>query len=619
MKEQWWKTDKYEVGNALIEQVRFIEEKQRVIYSRYGEHLGLYMGRGQIDCKDAISYLGQIAEDRGIPLNFNICRSCVDTVTAQITVNPPRIQFLTDGGNWDQQTRAKGLQKYTDGYMAQEEVGEEVDSAFNDSAWGGTGFVHGYIDNGKVKIERIFPTEVIVDEQASATSKPRCMYHIKKVAIEKLAALYPEKRKQIEEATTSPSKSNKNIPSDNIVEVFHGWHLESGKRSKDGRFVCCIENVVLIDESWPYEWFPLVPVHWQKPVIGFVSQGLVEIIKPVQYEINTLLEKVQRGMELGSELHVVAKKNSLEPDMVSNKPGTIWEYNGDVPPAVMMPDAISQQVINQIWALEQKAYNLAGVSMLSAHSEKPSGNLSGAALRNLHDTETRRFGTQEKKWDKAHRDVVDLIVKLTKIAAESTDEDSSPAVFYRAKGYLEKIYWKQVDLPEDAYIIQNFPTSKLPKDPAGRMQMIQEWIGMGWIDPIEGARLLDFPDLDTSRNLRLSAFDDIQFTMDKMLFHGEYIAPDEMQDIELGLKWARMTYLWGRRHSAPHKNLDMLVNWQIEAKKVAMEQKKAIADEQMAIQAMTTPPQPPQMPVASMPEMIAQGGFGVPPQLQPGM
>ena len=45
-------------------------------------------------------------------VQMNICQSMVDTVTAKVTSSYPKVQFLTDGGSFKAQQKAKRLTKF---------------------------------------------------------------------------------------------------------------------------------------------------------------------------------------------------------------------------------------------------------------------------------------------------------------------------------------------------------------------------------------------------------------------------------------------------------------------------------------------------------------------------
>ena len=57
-------------------------------------------------------------------------------------------------------------------------------------------------------------------------------------------------------------------------------------------------------------------------------------------------------------------------------------------------------------------------------------------------------------------------------------------------------------MEEDQYSLQCYPISKLPSDPAGRLETIQELIQGGFVSQDVGNRLLDFPDLDAEQTYR---------------------------------------------------------------------------------------------------------------------
>ncbi len=99
-----------------------------------------------------------------------------------------------------------------------------------------------------------------------------------------------------------------------------------------------------------------------------------------------------------------------------------------------------------------------------------------------------------------------------------------------------EINWKRdiKDVPTDSYVLQCFPISRLPKDPQGRLQTIQEYIQAGFITPRQARRALDFPDLETIESLANAQEDMLSKTLDDIIDHGKYAPPEPTDDLQLG-------------------------------------------------------------------------------------
>ena len=113
-------------------------------------------------------------------------------------------------------------------------------------------------------------------------------------------------------------------------------------------------------------------------------------------------------------------------------------------------------------------------------------------------------------------------------------------------------------MEDDKYQMQVFPTSSLPQTPAGRMQFVQEMMTSGLIDPDSGLELLDFPDLDSSNNLRFSSRNVARETVGMIVEDGIYRAPEPFDDLEFLKNYGQMSYNYARIHNCPEDRLELL-------------------------------------------------------------
>jgi len=642
VKTQWWTAEKQQAHEGIFATVASLDQSQSHVKDRYLHYLRLYMARdiaglSPSECQALSAGLNQ-------PLQLNVIRSCIQTVAALVTPNRPRPRFLTESGRWEHKTRSRKLEKLVDGIFDQTQAYEEAAGAFIDAAWGGTGFLKIFAADGQVKVEKVFPPEIIVDEQASMTCRPRVLFQRKYVPREVLLARFPDKTTILTSANFSDSTIAEGATPSELIEVIEAWHLPSkrvdkskGKDDKkkakkgddgktfenDGRHIWAVSSGTLVDEPWIDEDFPFVVIPWSKPPIGWLGQGLAEDLDGIQREIGSLLKKISRALDLISRAWVMKPRDCEVPDdFITNEDGIILEFGGRTPPSVDTPRSVNPENFAFLWAMYDKAYEIPGVSQLSAKATVPAGIESGKAMRELTDVQTQRFGMHERRWEQAFVQLAKKIVSLARQLYESSSADEENARSFKVQvpglNFIETIDWKDVSLEDDQYYIKVWPTSILPKTPAGKLATVQEMLGSGLIpDETVAQALLDFPDLDKYVSLERAALDDIHWTMDKILYDGEYQEPIPVQDLELGIRWAQATYLNGRKEGAPKKNLDDLLRWVVEAKALQTGEvpgqppiDAALPD--VAEQGGLVPGMP---PVESAPPPVASGGSGVPPQL----
>lgn len=535
-------------------------EAQRQASSRLYGNIPLYGTLGLSSAKNA--QIMPVIRDR---LTYNVVQSCVDTVVAKMTKNKPAPLFLTSGGDYKLQRKAKKLTKFVDGIFFDNKMHEELaPTAFRDCAVLGDGIVHVYDWYGQIKMERVLASEIMVDEIEAIYGKPTQLHRLKNVDRLVLAEMFPAKREVIlraEEATIE----NRNIPhiSDQVT-VCESWHLPSSPDAKDGKHVIVMTGETLFEQEWKHDFFPFAVLPWCKRLYGFWSQGGAEQVQNIQLEINKLLWVVQRSMHLMGSFKILVQNGSkVVSEHLNNDLGTIINYAGQ-PPQYITPPIVPQEMYAHLMTLIQRAYEQFGISQLSASSKKPQGLDSGKALREFNDIESERFLTIGKQYEKFHLDCARIIVAMARDIYEERGELKA-----RVPGskFVETIDWKDVDMDEDQYVMKVFPVSSLPNDPAGRLQTIQEYAQAGYIDARTARKLLDFPDLQQVESLSNAAEERILNILDKIVDEGEYAPPDQYMDLELAKQLSLQYYNQFMNQDLEPERLDMLGQFmtQIEA------------------------------------------------------
>lgn len=526
-------------------------EAQRQASARLYGNIPLYGTLGLSTAKSAATL--PVVRDR---LTYNVVQSCVDTVTAKIAKNKPRPLFLTSGGDYRLQRKAKKLNQFVDGVFFDNEVHDQLGpTAFRDCAVLGDGILHVYDYYGQVKIERVLGSEILVDEVEAIYGKPTQMHRVKNVDRMSLVEMFPKHKEKILIAQES-TVENRNVPniSDQVV-VCESWHLPSAPDAKDGRHAIVITGVTLFEEEWTKDFFPFAFLPWCKRLYGFWSQGGAEQIQNIQLEINKLLWVIQRSMHLAGSFKILVQNGSkVVSEHLNNDIGTIINYAGTAPQYIT-PPIIQPELYQHLATLKQAAYEQFGISQLSASSKKPEGLDSGKALREFNDIESERFMIIGQQYEKFHLDLAKLIVATGRDIYKKRGELKA-----RVPGtkFLETIDWKDVDLKDDQYVMQVFPVSSLPQDPAGRLATIQEYAQAGYLDPRTARKLADFPDLQQVESLANSVEERILSILDKIVDEGDYTPPDQYIDQVLARQLALQYYNQFATQNLEPERLDML-------------------------------------------------------------
>ena len=115
-----------------------------------------------------------------------------------------------------------------------------------------------------------------------------------------------------------------------------------------------------------------------------------------------------------------------------------------------------------------------------------------------------------------------------------------------------------VNLDEDKYQMQVFPTSLLPATPTGKLQTLQE---LGQISPqLQQSMIshLDFPDVEAAVSLVNAPLDMADLLIERMLEHGEYRPPEPTMDLELTFQRVQHALLRADVEGEPAERLELM-------------------------------------------------------------
>jgi len=596
---QWWKAHENgrEPHDAINEIAKRLHSKQEALRSAYLHYARSYDGSTEMAGLTANAYARKPTGFKPSTLAFNVVASACNTVQAKIAKNRPLPMFLTSGGDWQQQTRAKNMSKFVEGEFYRCDVYETDPSIVLDACVWGEGYVKVYRDDERIYVEREFPWRVMFDEVESqyGLKQTPCCYQRFPVDRSWLAERFPEKRKEILEATDDNREDGTEWALDEISDqlmVTEAWHRRSSKRAKDGRHTMAINGCTLVDEPYDKDYFPFVQLQRNKPQMGVHGLGFAKELDGIQYEINFTAYRVQQShRRMGGSHWLVETGSKVSIEQLNNGIATILRYSG-APPVPQNVQPVHPDTYGYLMSLIPKAYEMSGVSQLSAQSQKPAGLDSGAALREFNDAETERFVVFAKEFENFHLEIARQMIDLGRELAEINPEY---AVQSRGKRFIKKLRFLDVDLPEDAYVMQCFPTAMLSKTPAGRMAQVGELAKAGWITPAQAKRLLDFPDLEAVADIENASHELVEELIERMLYEGLYEEPEPYMDLVDALHTATNAYLRAKIDGAPEANKQLLRQF--------IDAIKAQLDSQVPANDVGPPPgeMPPPMPMPGGP------------------
>lgn len=485
-------------------------------------------------------------------VTLNIIQSMCDTVTARVAKAKPMATYLTTGGDWEMQRKAKRLTKFTSGQFYGSKIYEVAPKVFLDACVFGTGVMKIFEHDGEIKCERVFPDEIVVDDLEARYGNPRQMFQRKVVDKQVLASLFPEFAEDIHTASSVEDEDTLYRASEQI-ECIEAWHLPSSKDAKDGRHVIAIENATLMDDSWERDDFPFAFIRWTNRLLGFFGQGLAEQLTGIQVEINRLLRNIQQQMHLATPKVFVESGSKISKAHINNEIWGVIEYAG-TPPQFFVPKTVSGEIFSHLDRLFNRAYEIAGVSQLAAGAKKPAGLESGVALREFQDIESERFLMVAKAYEQLFLDAADQMID---IAREVSARGESFEVISHGDDDIEKIKWSDIDLSRDEYVMKVYPTSLLPTTPAAKLQKVIEMLQAGMLTQQEARALLDYPDLEAVNNMATASQELFNMMIERILEKGIYQAPEPYMNLSMGIAMMQSAYLRAKINSVPETRLDL--------------------------------------------------------------
>lgn len=549
---KWWSdTDNPVLASSLIAVAKAIDNRQQSRAVKNLRNARLYANM-ELSTLRAYSSAPKSTLTKN-KIKLNVCKSAVNTLAAKIAKNKPRPLFLTEDGNYDEQRRAELLTQYTTGQFNTAKTYAEGQTAFVDAAVFGTGAIKIYRTDKEVRTERVLIDEILVDDVDGVYGTPRSLFQRRYIHKEVLIEQFPEHAEAIESAFDNLRKvGDSAMGVSEMIYVVEGWHLPSGE-GKDGLHAIAIDGATLFQEEYKKDYFPFAFFRWETPTLGFYGNSAIEELEGIQIEINKTLMDLSMSSHLFAVPRIFMQLGSNVTKNLNNDIGAIYNYQGSAP-IFSTPSAQAPDVYNHLWQLYAKAFEIIGVSQLSATSRKPAGLDSGVALREFSDIETERFVLVGQRYEDFFMEIARQMIDQTRDMMKSESRE----VRIQGAKFVKKIDWKEVDLGEDRYVMQVFPTSLLPHTPAGRLQTVNELTEAGFIDKDKALQLLDFPDVQEFTSLATADIDNTKRLIGRMLHHGKYEPPDPIMNLQLALKMTQQAYLKAKCDNAPEDRVEML-------------------------------------------------------------
>jgi len=563
---RWWEDDDSTVHSSIFETVKAIDKQQSGRRRRYARYLGMYENRDikSLDGADWAKHQGDIDDEDS---KENVVKGAVDAAVAKISTNRPRPVCLTNAGDHKLQAKAKKRTLLIEGVIHDQKAYRKGRRIFRDGCIWDNGILKIYPDYDRklVAIDRVLDDELYVDDQDGKYGNPRSLIHGRTVTRDEVRAMFPEKECQyaIDHAELHRQASGTGAAAEDPVTLFEAIHLPSGPDAGDGKRVMCTTAGKLLTEEWKRERFPWVPWRWKERALGYRGMGMIEDVESQQKQVTFLDRRIGRilnscmvrvFLESASGVNLVDLGNDDTGGFLA------CEYKGQAPIFSKDPGP-SPELFAERTEKKASIFESLGISQLRAQSKKPAGLSSGVALREYKDTESERFQDIGQDWEDFWIEVAERITDAAEDLAAHPDIKGITIRVPRGKG-IEEVSFSEVDYVRDRYLWQIRPASLLPREPAGRLQTVQELLGIyPQAAPLLASKI-DHPDVDDVMSMMTASVDAIRYDIER-LEEGTFVTPEPFLDLQTAKILVLAAWLRARNNNAPEKVLSAFENYQL--------------------------------------------------------
>ena len=515
-------------NNEILRNIAELENVNSIRLQKYRRNLRKYLATPGVTFDTLTNNSASVGYDYSAnsfsdgntlsPPSINVIKSVVDTLVSKIATSKVRPFINTLNGSYKEMQTALQAQQFFDIFYEEQNVHMTVSKAFEDACIFDTGVI--YIDKDNRCIKKALPWQVYV--------RPAELVYNKLTRVYYKQTDYP--------VTLLPEDITKKFKR-KVEYTDYGIYYDIFNKVK----AHIIAGHVVKTEPWNYDVLPFTFLYYNKPNIGTTSLSVVDILYTLQNEIDMLVAKIAAASELtpGNTI-LLPEGGSVKATQLNNGVGNVLTYRPTPnmtgsPVTVATPAFIDGQYQQLLDSLIQRAYELVGISQLSAMSQKPTGLDSGIALSTMESIESDRFETQLKQ-------VINAYVDIARVCVELFDGDILPDNNRRLS-----INWNDIRKANDSLKIQFSAADALSKDPSVKLQQLQALAQSGIIPQSRIASLMELPDIQSGFSLANNAVNAVYAVINDCIENNNFDLPtyvpftllkEEIINVQLSLKAA---------------------------------------------------------------------------------
>lgn len=488
--------------NSIAARINDLLANNNVRYVKYQNDYMLYNQCTVADLKAKIPYPVGLyddiySEDSDVP-KLNVIKSAIDSIVSKISTAHCRPFVNTVKGSFKTIQICKQLQIFFDYFFEEKDIASKIVAALLNACVFDKG--HIYIDETSGDILSVQPWNVYT-RQSEGDDPKSCYIEFPNKSVDSLDEVTFGLLTEDEKKT---------------LYVNVGYFYDAKSKTKA---ILINRNVRKIFEI-EFSEIPLVTIHYTNPIIGNGCLSVADMLRGIQKEIDELMKRISDASILNPALtFFVSNASSIKVGQLNNKVGNIVQYNaplGERPVETASNPFIADQYITLLDNLMEKAYNMVGISQLSAQGKKPAGLDSGVALATQADIESDRFQVLLDQYIRMFTDTAKKIIKVF----EKTKDVVEPS------RYALRISWGEVSKEYDKMRIQFSCADSLSKDPSEKLKQLQTLAQAGIIPATQIASLLELPDINRGYSVANNAFNATMTLIDSCIYEDNFEIPD---------------------------------------------------------------------------------------------
>lgn len=469
----------------------------------------------------------------------NLVVSIVETLVNQVGKQRPKAKPVTRGASWKLRRKARLLDKFLWGEFLRSGLHGLGKRVYRDAQVFGFGALYFELVDEQVCIERVFPDEILVDQmEVVACGRPRHIYRRRVLPVDVVAHKWGVDAEDIADCAGQKYLEYRAVGAGWVV-VVEAWQLAVS--GLPGYYMAAVDGKVLAEKAWKSERPPFVFYHAGDPLDGFYAPSTVERILPYQIRLNEINEVIRDAQDImGRPRLLVAEGSRVNPLEIDNLVARIIKYTGIKPEAVTWP-AVSAELYNERDRLVSMCERQLGVTNSSVSGSMPSNVRydSSAALREHNAIQDDRQADPSQRLEEFYLECAKQIIRTIDVAG------AKPTTLYMTGGKYakcERIDWSEIDIDEDAYVLQLEATSIVEMSPSAARDDLEKQFAMGVITPEQYRLERSHPDDQAELSLQAAAAADIRRVIE-LLEEGGWEDPTPVQDLVNGVQLVSLALL----------------------------------------------------------------------------